>query len=68
LDVTLTGASKLSVEIYTITGQKVAVNSYGTFNEGTHRIDLNSAGLKSGIYFYTVKAGEKTSTGKMTVL
>jgi hypothetical protein len=68
LDVTLTGASKLSVEIYTITGQKVSVNSYGTFSEGTHRIDLNSAGLKSGIYFYTVKAGEKTSTGKMTVL
>ena len=68
LDVTLMGATKLSVEIYTITGQKVADNSYGTFTEGTHRIDLNSAGLESGIYFYTVKAGEKTSTGKMTVL
>jgi hypothetical protein len=68
VDVTLTGASKVSVEIYNITGQKVAENSYGTKGEGMHRIDLNTAGLKSGIYFYTIRAGEKASTGKMSVL
>ena len=68
LDVTLTGASKVSVEIQTISGQKVTEYSYGTLTEGTHKIDLNRAGLVSGIYFYTVKAGEKVSTGKMIVL
>jgi hypothetical protein len=68
IDVTLAGNSSVNVEVYSITGQKVAAHSFGTFTEGTHRIDLNSAGLNSGIYFYTVKAGENTSTGKMTVL
>lgn len=68
VDVTLAGASDVSVEVYTITGQKVSSKSYGNMNEGTHRIELNGAGLNAGIYFYTVKAGEKSSTGKMTVL
>jgi len=68
IDVTLAGNSAVSVEVYTITGQKVAENAVGTLTEGTHRINLNSADLKSGIYFYTVKAGEKSVTGKMTVL
>lgn len=58
----------VSIEVYTITGPKVADNSYGNLTEGTHRINLNSADLESGIYFYTVKAGEKSVTGKMTVL
>lgn len=68
VDVTLAGASNVSVEVYTLTGQKVSSKSYGNMNEGTHRIELNGAGLNAGIYFYTVKAGEKSSTGKMTVL
>lgn len=68
VDVTLAGASDVSVEVYTLTGQKVSSKSYGSMNEGTHRIELNGAGLNAGIYFYTVKAGEKSSTGKMTVL
>lgn len=68
LNVSLTASSNVSVSVFSITGQKVAEKAFGPFTEGTHRIDLNSAGLNSGIYFYTVKAGENTSTGKMTVL
>jgi len=68
IDVTLAGNASVNVSVYSITGQKVADHSFGTFTEGTHKIDLNSTGLNSGIYFYTVKAGENTSTGKMTVL
>ncbi|MBL7905002.1 MAG: T9SS type A sorting domain-containing protein [Bacteroidales bacterium] len=68
VNVTLAGNSEVSVDVYSITGQKVTSKSYGHMSEGTHRIELNSAGLNTGIYFYTVKAGEKSSTGKMTVL
>lgn len=67
IDVSLAGNSNVSVEVSTITGQKVMSTSYGTYSEGTHRIDISSD-LKAGIYFYTVRAGENSFTGKMTVL
>jgi hypothetical protein len=58
---------KLSVEVYNPTGQKVLVIDRGFVNQGTHNISVSAEGLNSGLYFYTVKAGDAIVTKKMVV-
>jgi len=59
--------SKVSLEIYDITGRKVMEVNQGTQNEGVHNIELNVSDLSSGTYFYTLKADEFSKTLKMIV-
>lgn len=61
-------ASNVLVEIYSVTGQKVM-----TFNEmnksaGYHVINFNASHLSSGIYFYTIHAGDFHSVKKMILM
>jgi hypothetical protein len=34
---------------------------------GSHRVNIDGSDLASGLYFYTVKAGNKSVTRKMMV-
>ena len=36
-----------------------------TLNTGEQSIEFNASGLKSGVYFYKVKADNKVATKKM---
>jgi hypothetical protein len=65
--VNLSNASNLSVEVYTLTGQLVSAKDYGYKTNGSHTLTINGADLNSGIYFYTVTAGENKVTRKMIV-
>ncbi len=67
IDVNLDKASSLSIEVINITGQKVYEMNYGSRTAGTHTIDINGSSLASGIYFYTVHAGNSSVTKKMIV-
>jgi len=67
IDINLDKAANVSIDIINITGQKVYTNNYGTLNAGTHTITISSNNLASGIYFYTVQAGNNTVTKKMIV-
>ncbi len=61
-------ASKVSLKVFNTLGQEVAelVNSEQAV--GNYEVDFNASILASGVYFYTIKAGQFTSTRKMMLL
>ncbi len=67
IDVNLKQTSNMSIQVINITGQKVYERNYGTQSAGTHTISISSDNLASGIYFYTVYAGNSSVTKKMIV-
>jgi hypothetical protein len=67
IEVTLNKASNVSMEVYTLTGQKVAMNDCGFKAADSHNIAIDGSQLTTGIYFYTVTAGESKVTRKMMV-
>ena len=63
----------VSLDIYNITGEKVATPAEGYYSAGTHTVrwngnDLNGHAVASGIYFYRLKAGDMTATRKMLLV
>lgn len=57
----------LSLEVYSLTGQKVLVQSYPEMKAGLHALRISSQNLQNGIYFYTVTTGNQKITKKMIV-
>ncbi len=60
--------SELSVEVYSITGQRVAVLANGTYQAGQHTVSFDASNLSSGVYFYRLNAGSFVQTQKMTLV
>jgi len=58
----------VTLKIYDISGREVKslVNDIRT--AGYHTVEFNASNLASGIYFYTLKAGEFSKTLKMTLI
>jgi hypothetical protein len=56
------------LRVYDVLGREVAVLVNGMIQGGTHSVDFNASDLSSGIYFYTLKSGDFTSTKKMMLL
>jgi hypothetical protein len=67
IKVTLAESANVSVEITNMVGQSVSLINKGRLAVGNHGINLNTADLQSGIYFYTVKVGTQKVTKKMIV-
>ncbi len=65
---TLPAASTVKLSVYNVLGQEVAnlVNENQT--AGSHNVTFNASNLSSGVYFYTIKAGNFTETKKMSLL
>jgi len=61
-------ASKVTLKVYDILGNEVAqlVNDFKP--AGVYDIEFNGENLSSGIYYYTITAGNFTSTKKMMLL
>jgi hypothetical protein len=59
--------ANLSLQVTSLTGQVVYEINEGNVNTGIHSITIDASNLTSGVYFYTVKAGESTVTKKMIV-
>jgi hypothetical protein len=60
-------AGKVSLKVYDILGRETATLIDKDMNPGAYSVDFN-AGLSSGVYFYTLKAGNFSSTKKMVIL
>ncbi len=58
----------VTLKVYDVLGKEVAVLVNGVLNGGKHEVTFNASELASGIYFYTLKAGEFTQTNKMILL
>lgn len=58
----------VTLEIYNISGEKVATAADGFYNSGEHEIAFDGSGLSSGIYFYTLRSGNFSQTRKMILM
>jgi hypothetical protein len=58
-------ASSVKLSVYDVLGQEVANLVNENQNPGSHTVNFNAANLSSGVYFYTIKAGNFTETKKM---
>lgn len=60
--------SKVVVKVYNALGEEVRTLINGTFEAGYHQVNFNASSLSSGVYLYTIEAGEFTSVKKMVLL
>lgn len=65
----LTEASNISLNVYSITGELVTqlINSTN-FAQGSYKITFDASKLSSGTYIYTLKSGNQLLSKKMTLL
>jgi photosystem II stability/assembly factor-like uncharacterized protein len=60
--------SEVSVKIYDILGNEVATLVNESKEAGRYSINFNASKYSSGVYFYSIKAGNFTETKKMTLI
>ncbi len=68
IDFRLAKAGKVTIEIFNIIGQKVAVLVDGYKKAGKYTVEFNAVGLASGMYFYRMTSREFVVTNKMLVM
>ena len=67
VSVKLETPSNLSLVVTNMTGQKVIELNKGFVAAQTHTFTIDATNLQSGVYFYTVTAGDSQVTKKMIV-
>jgi predicted outer membrane repeat protein len=60
--------SFVTLKVYNLIGQQVMMPTSGTMNGGRHAISVNASGLPTGVYWYTLSAGEFVATKKMLLM
>jgi len=60
--------ANVSLTVYNIAGEKVAELVNGQVKAGHHTVNWNASNVASGVYFYTIKAGNFTATRKMVLM
>ncbi len=58
----------ITLEIYSVTGERVDVLISEELNAGKYNYEWNGSNLTSGIYFYRLNAGSFVETRKMILL
>ena len=61
-------ASKVSLKIYDVLGEEVAILINSEMNAGEHQVDFNASSLSSGIYLYRLETENYSSAKKMILL
>lgn len=61
-------SSAVTIKIFDITGREVdVIINNEVKSPGVYKVDYNAANLSSGVYFYTIIAGEYKATNKMVL-
>jgi len=58
----------VDLSIYNLLGQKVVTLVSEKQKAGYHQVEWNASGFASGIYYYSIKAGEFQDVKKMVLL
>lgn len=61
-------SSNVTLEIYNVIGQRIAVLVNGRMEAGRHEVAFDASELSSGIYLYRIQAGEFMETHKMMIM
>ncbi len=65
---TLPESQRITINVYNTLGGKVAVLAEGWWDAGNHKVVFDAEGLSSGLYFYSLQAGDFIQTRKMLLL
>lgn len=68
IDYSLPHAADVSLIVYNLIGQQVAVLVQASQNAGNYRATFDASALSSGIYFFKISAGKFVSTKKMVLM
>jgi hypothetical protein len=60
--------SNVTIKVYDMLGSEVATLVNQVQEAGPHTVTFNASGLASGMYVYTITAGNFTATKKMMLL
>ena len=60
--------SHVTIKIYNILGQRVAILQDGIQPAGYHQLIWNTEDISSGVYFYRMQAGDYTESKKMILI
>jgi flagellar hook assembly protein FlgD len=60
--------SRVNLKVYDILGREVATLVNENQKAGNYEVEWNASKLPSGVYFYSLNAGEFTSTKKLILL
>ncbi len=61
-------ATRITLEIFNVLGQRVTVLAEGEFEAGTHTVSWDASRQASGIYFYRLQADKFVASKKMLLL
>jgi hypothetical protein len=61
-------ASKVTLTVYNMLGQQVAVLQNGEQDAGYHDVRFDASGLSSGVYFYRMTAGTYVESRKLLLI
>ncbi|MGE5848268.1 MAG: T9SS type A sorting domain-containing protein, partial [Ignavibacteria bacterium] len=64
----LANEGKVSLKVFDILGKEKAVLVNEIQNAGLHQIEFNASNLSSGVYFYTLNAGDFSKTLKLLLV
>jgi hypothetical protein len=64
----LAGESPVRLDIYNLQGQKVESLLDGILSSGEYDVVWNAGSVSSGVYFYKLDVGSRTSVKKMTLI
>jgi hypothetical protein len=61
-------SSFVTLKVYNVLGSEVADLVNGVVEAGVHKVNFNGYDLTSGVYFYTIKAGNFSETKKLMLM
>lgn len=68
IDFTLTNATKVTIDVYNVLGEKVRTLINKKMGSGSHTVVFDGSSLSSGIYFYKLNSGNSSITKKMVLM
>ncbi|MBS1583203.1 MAG: T9SS type A sorting domain-containing protein [Bacteroidetes bacterium] len=68
IDLSLEQAAQVTLDLRDVSGKLVRTLLQGNMAQGLHRVDVDTADLEVGVYFYTLTTGSTVSSKRMTVV
>jgi len=67
ININLVKSEDISIKVYNLTGQNVKSFTFRRLGNGPHQLSMDVKDLVSGVYFYTLTAGESEQTRKLII-